>query len=161
MGSPYDYIIDESTLVKTKGEWPTLHCSATVTCNRCKKKKTLLRFDMDDPSYESENLMGMYFGYSMHLCMWYNGYLTEKEKGWGQDSDGIYCPECWPKITEGYERERFSMQRWDYVWDKVDQFTEWILSRFKRGVQQWEDEEEAPRKVNSTRLPLHRKEYLW
>lgn len=132
MGSPYDYIIDESTLVKTKGKWPTLHCSATVTCNRCKKKKTLLKFDMDDPSYEPdpESLTGSYFGYSMHLCMWYNGRLAEK--GWGRSSDGNYCPDCWPKITAGYERECRSMQRWDNVWDKVDQFTEWVSSWFKR-----------------------------
>lgn len=125
--SPYDYIFDEKTLVKTPGENLQDHCTVTVTCNTCQNKKATLKFDMPNPSYKHPaDSFGMYYGYSMHLCMWYCGCILDK--GWGRSSSGIYCPECWEKECKHQDKVLRRITRWDWFWNGIDK----LFQVFKR-----------------------------
>lgn len=104
-----DYIFDEDAVLKEAGEWPEIHCSAEVFCNRCRVKHTTLKFTMSHPDYKlPKDVVGCFYGHDMRACMWYNGRI---EKGWYRSSDVICCPQCAPKEKR---HERWSLFWWNF-----------------------------------------------
>ena len=101
MPSPYDYILDERSLVCAKKNETYDNCTITVTCNECRAVKTTIIFKRVMEFVNGVRIPqgGLANGDNIPLSIYYSHKIPGN--GWAVYLDGAYCPDCRKKLGRG------------------------------------------------------------